>query len=373
VTLGGPGRWDKTLGLATLTLTGVGLLMIYSATAATAARPTAYLEGQGIKVLVGFMAFMFGYRIDYHLWWRWAPVLFLAGFVALLLVFVPHVGHVAGGARRWIQVGSQTFQPTDFARLGFVVYLAFLLSKPRETLERFTTGLVPCLLVLGLIVFPVLKQPNLSTALALTMIAALMLVAGGIPWRHLLAVSAPVALALPWLGRGYQSGRIDNWLGYLFRGENLLGGNYQLNQSIIAIGSGGLFGQGPGASRQKWLFLPDVRTDFIFSILGEEWGFVGAVFVIALLVLILWRAYVAARRAPDRFGSLLAAGIGCSVAVYATVNIFVATGLFPTTGLPLPLVSYGGSAVLTTLFSLGILMNIATQRGVPWVDVGDLE
>jgi len=357
---------DKWLLAATLVLTGTGLLVIYSITAATATgRPTAHLESQGIKVAMGIVAFAIAYRIDYHRWGRWAPVLYLLGLAALVLVFVPGLGHEANGARRWIRIGHQAFQPADFARLAFIVYLAFLLAKPESRLRKFRTGILPCLAALAVLVLPVLKQPNLSTALALVIIAGILLVAGGIPWKHFLWVAAPVAAAAPFVVHPYQIVRLRNFLLFWKEGDGYLSGNYQLYQSIIAIGSGGFLGQGLGESRQKWSFLPDAHTDFIFAILGEELGFLGAVAVLVLLGVIMWRAYEAARRAPDRFGSLLAAGIGVSVAVYTGVNIAVATGMFPTTGLPLPLFSYGGTAVLVTLFSLGILANIAAQGDVP--------
>jgi cell division protein FtsW len=365
---GGPDQW--LVGSAGL-LVVIGLVMVYSITAATAGRSTAFLENHGIKVVLGIAAFAAAYRMDYHLWVRRAPLFYLLGLAGLLLVFVPGLSHEVSGARRWIRIGSQTIQPVDFARLGLIVYLAFLLSKPRAKLERFGSGLMPCLIALGLIVLPLLLQPNLSSAVAMTVIAGLLLVAGRIPWRHLIVVTAPVLVALPVLGRGYQSSRVENWIAYWLHGDALLEGNYQLNQSIIAIGSGGLVGQGIGGSRQKWSFLPDAHTDFIFAILGEELGFLGALVVLALVGVLLWRAFEAARRAPDRSGSLLASGIGISVAVYATINVSVATGLFPTTGLPLPLVSYGGTAVLVTLFSLGILANIASQGARASGDAGE--
>ena len=183
----------------------------------------------------------------------------------------------------------------------------------------------------------------------------------GILARVQLLPLVPVALAIVFVMRGYQSGRISNWIEYWRHGANLDGANYQMDQSVLALGSGGFLGRGLGESRQKWFFLPDAHTDFIFAIVGEELGFMGALLVVGLFLVLLWRAYEAARRAPDRFGFLLATGIGVSIAVYAAINLLVATALFPTTGLPLPLVSYGGSAILTTLFSLGILANIASQ------------
>lgn len=355
------GAWDKWLVLASFGLLILGVATVYSVTAATTAHPSAYLRNHLLRIAIGSCAFAAGFRIDYHRWGRWAPWLYLLGVVALLSVYVPGIGHTAGNARRWLSIGGFTLQAADFARLGLVIYLAFLLSKPRPRLERFTTGILPCLVALGLVGVLVLKQPNLSTTLALIVITGLMLVAGKIPWRHLLLPLTPVVLVLPFVMRGYQSQRIDNWLSYWHHGANLHGGNYQMDQAILAIGSGGILGRGLGQSRQKWFFLPDAHTDFIFAIMGEELGFLGALLLVGFFLILLWRAYEAARRAPDRFGYLLAVGIGVSTLVYAGINLMVATGLFPTTGLPLPLVSYGGSAILATLFSLGILANIAMQ------------
>ena len=355
------GDYDRILIAGSILLAVLGLVMIFSITSVRTSRPTVYLESQSLKLLAGFALFALAHRIDYHTWGRLAPWIYLTGVVCLVLVFVPPFGVEVRHARRWITFGGPAIQASDPARLALIVYLAFQLSKPRDRLERFTTGLLPCLAFLAVMVILVLFQPNLSTALAITVIAGMMFVAGRIPWKHLGVVILPVVLALPILGRGYQSSRVTNWLGYWLRGDALLEGNFQLNQSIIALGSGGFTGRGLGQSHQKEDFLPDAHTDFIFAILGEELGFLGAVLVLSLLGVLLWRAYIAARRAPDRFGSLLAVGIGSSVAVYAAINIAVVTGLFPTTGLPLPLFSYGGTSALITLFSLGILSNIAAQ------------
>jgi len=368
------GSWDKWMVGATCGLLVLGLTMVYSATSPMSTRPSAYLESHLIKIVMGLVAFAIGSRIDYHRWGRWAPGLYVLGLASLLLVYLPGVGHSAGNARRWISLGGFTLQPADFARLGLVVYLALLLSKPRARLERFTTGTLPCVIALGLVAVLVYRQPNLSTTLALAQICGLMLIAGKIPWRHLGLLVTPMVVALPFAMKSYQSGRIANWLGYWQGGAHLQGGNYQMDQSILAIGSGGLLGRGLGEGRQKWFFLPDAHTDFVFAIIGEELGFLGALLLVGLLMILLWRAFEAARRAPDRFGYLLATGIGASIAIYAGVNLMVASGLFPTTGLPLPLVSYGGSAILATLFSIGILNNIAAQGdSVLLAGIGDYE
>jgi cell division protein FtsW len=366
------GRQDSILLTVTLALVSLGLLLVFTTTAATASRETAYLESQGIKVVFGLILFLAAMRIDYHVWGRLAPLLYLMGITGLLLVLVGPFGHLAKGADRWIRIGGITFQPADFARLALVVYLAFLLSKPREKLDRMFSGLIPCVLALAMMIVPILLQPNMSTAIAFTVITGLMLVAGRIPWRHMGVLLLPGLVAIPLLGKGYHLGRLESWVRYWRYGEGLDKDNYQLHQSIITVGSGGLFGHGLGESRQKFDFLPDARTDFIFAILGEELGFLGAMTVIALFLVLLWRAYRAARRAPDRFGSLLAVGIGASIAVYAAVSMAVVTGLLPTTGLPLPLVSYGGTSAVVTLFSLGILANIASQGDSSFLaDLGD--
>jgi cell division protein FtsW len=365
---------DRWLLFATAGLVSLGLAMVVSATAPASSRPLGLLENQLLRIGVGIGAFAVGRRIDYHRWGRWAPALFVAGILSLLLVYMPGLGHTAGHARRWISIGGVTLQPADFARLGLVVYLAFLLSKPRARLERFTTGILPCLVALGMVDILVLLQPNLSTTLAFIGITGLMLVAGGIPLRHMLLAVAPAGAVLPFVLKKYQLGRLVAWLEYWREGQGIQSTNYQLDQSLLAIGSGGVLGRGLGESRQKWFFLPDAHTDFIFAMVGEELGLWGSILVVTLLGVLLWRAYEAARRAPDRFGMLLATGIGVSLAVYAGTNLLVATGIFPTTGLPLPLVSYGGSALLTTLFFLGVLSNIASQGDrSPLVVIGDHE
>lgn len=356
---------DKWLLLAIFGLLLLGTAMIYSATAVSASRPTRFLELHVIKLVPAFLAFLVGLRIDYHRWGRWAPALFLFGVVLLLLVYVPGLGHTAKHARRWLSLGIYTIQPADFARMGLLVYLAYLLSKPRAHLENFMTGALPCLVALAVVAVLVLSQPNLSSTLAMAALTGLMLVAGKIPWRHLALVIAPGVLAIPLVMRGYQSSRISNWVAYWSGRADLQAGNYQMDQSILAIGSGGVLGQGLGESRQKWFFLPDAHTDFIFAMVGEELGLIGVGVLLTLYLIIFWRAYETARRAPDRFGYLMAVGIGASIAIYAGINLMVATGLFPTTGLPLPLVSYGGSAAIATLFSLGVLANIASQGVSP--------
>jgi cell division protein FtsW len=355
------GGLDTWLVAATGLLVIFGMLMVFSATTTLGGGPADHAKRHGFKVLLGIGAFLLGLRIDYHHWGRRAPLYFLGGVALLALVFVPGIGHQANEATRWIRLFGFTLQPSDFARVGLIVYLAYLLSKPRARLERFTSGSLPCLITVGVLGLLLYRQPDLSTTVAFAAIAVLMMVAARIPWRHLALVAIPVGVVAPLKIRSYQLERIRDWVEYWTRGTDLHGGNYQLDQSILAIGSGGLLGRGLGESRQKWDFLPDAHTDFIFGIIGEELGFIGVAALVLLFGLVLWRIYEAARRAPDRFGHLLAVGIGVSISIYAGVNLMVATGLMPTTGLPLPLVSYGGSAILATLFSLGILGNIASQ------------
>ncbi|NNF07541.1 MAG: FtsW/RodA/SpoVE family cell cycle protein, partial [Candidatus Eisenbacteria bacterium] len=289
---------DPVLLGATLALCALGLLMIYSITAAPL-RSAAFLENQGFRIALGLVGLAIASRIDYHRWGYKAPLYFALGLLGLLLVLVPNIGHEVNGARRWIKIGSQTLQPVDFARVGLVIYLAFLLSKPRQKLEQFSSGLLPCMVAVGLMVLLLFLQPNMSSAIAITVIAGLMLLVGRIPFRHLGLLLVPAAVAIPVLGKGYQSARIENWLAYWKTGAGLDTANYQMDQSLISIGSGGLWGKGLGVSDQKWDFLPDARTDFIFAILGEELGFFGALIVIGLLLLVFWRSYQISRTAPD--------------------------------------------------------------------------
>jgi cell division protein FtsW len=338
--------------------------MVYSSSAILGItryqNPNHFLFKQLFRVVLGVAALIGCAHLDLRRLEsssRW--LLFVS---AGLLAVVAAVGHVANGAARWIHVGLLTFQPTDVARLATVVFLAaWLKRKPPEDLG-FVRGVLPALGITAIMAGLILAQPNLSSALLLGLTGFLMVFLAGARPLHLAVPVGAGALGAfgMLLTHPYEMERVKTFTGYLFGGGiDARGAGWQLDQSLIAIGSGGVLGRGLGAGLQKYLFLPEAHTDFIFSILAEELGFLGVTVLLALLALLLWRGLRAAARAGDPFAYLLAGGLTLQLGLYALVNLAVATGLAPTTGLPLPFVSYGGSALLANLAAAGLLYRVS--------------
>jgi cell division protein FtsW len=283
--------------------------------------------------------------------------------VLLVLVLVPPLAQPINGTRRWLRLGPISFQPAELAKLALIIYLAAYLAEKRDQVADFRRGLLRPLVITGVLALLVLAQPDLGNCLALIAVTfALLFLAGG-RVRHLalLAASAlPFLVVAVWLAP-YRVRRImtfvDPW-------SDPRGSGFQIIQSWLAIGSGGLVGRGIGESRQKLFYLPEAHTDFIFAILGEELGFVGAVGVVALFAVLVWRGLRVGLRAPDTFGAYLALGITLLIATQTLVNLGVVTGSLPTKGLPLPFISFGGSALLVTMLSTGVLLNISQHADV---------
>jgi len=289
----------------------------------------------------------------------------LAG-ACVLLALVVAVGHMSNGATRWLRLGFLSLQPTDLGRFAAVVFLAWWLKRRPVAELGFWRGMVPPLLVLGLVAVLILKQPNLSSAALLLATGFLMLFLSGAPIRYLAAPlaggAAIVAVALA--THPYMMTRVKTFVGFVLGGTlDHRGAGWQLDQSLIAIGSGGLLGRGLGGGLQKLLYLPEAHTDFIFSIVAEELGLWGVTLLLVAIGLFLWRGLRAAARASEPFACLLAGGLTIQIGCYALANLAVATGLAPTTGLPLPFVSYGGSALLVNLAAAGLLYRVSTLNG----------
>jgi cell division protein FtsW len=275
------------------------------------------------------------------------------------------LGHVSNGATRWLRVGFLSIQPTDTGRLAAVVFLAWWLKRHPPAERGFVRGLLPPLAIVAFLAGLILLQPNLSSAGLLFATGFVMLYLAEAPLLHLaVPVGAGLAgLALMLQLHPYQMRRIATYVEFVFTGTlDQRGSGWQLDQSLIAIGSGGWFGRGLGGGLQKYLFLPEAHTDFIFSILAEELGFVGATALFVLLALLLWRCLRVVARAADPFHFLLAGGLTLQIGLYALANLAVATGLAPTTGLPLPFVSYGGTALLANLAAVGLLYRISAAN-----------
>jgi cell division protein FtsW len=353
---------DPWVFVPVVVLTGVGVVMVYSASAIVAhewfADSAFFLKRQVLWAVLGLVALGLVQRVHYLRLRPLAPVLLAAALAALILVLVPGLGRAAGGARRWLSVGGVlSAQPSEGMKLALVLYLADALDRAGTRIGELRTLAGP-FAVTGLVCVLVVAQPDMGTAVLLALVAGGMLFAGGVRSRHLAGVGLVglPALAAAALGEEYRRQRL---LAFVNPWRDPQGAGFHIIQSLLALGSGGLWGVGLGQSRQKFYYLPERHTDFIFSILGEELGVVGGLGVLALYGILAVRGMRIARTAPDRFGSLLAAGLTVTIVAQAAINIGVTTGVLPITGVPLPLVSFGGSSLLSTMVASGILLNIS--------------
>lgn len=354
---------DLTVLIAVLTLMVLSLGVVYSASSTWALAKhggSEYLLGNHfIKVLAAFGAILLFMNIDYKKYRKLTkPALIIA---VLFLIVTLGLGGEVKGASRWLRFGGLGFQPSEFAKFALVFHLCVLLAEKKDRIGDFKTGYLPLLIWVGAVTVLVLLQPNFSTGAMILGISMVLLFVGRAKLSHLALTLAP---AIPLLGvymlsAEYRMRRVLNF----FTGINdgATAGNYQLRQGIIGFGNGGIFGLGPGESRQRDFFLPESYGDFVFSIVGEEYGLIGTLFFMAIFLTIMLRGIKIARHAPDEFGRLLAAGITLSVTMYALVNAGVTLGILPTTGLPMPFVSYGGSAIVFSAAAIGVLLNISSQ------------
>jgi cell division protein FtsW len=358
---------DIWLFTAVAALVAIGLVMVFSASSATAYADHGdiayYVKRQLLWLVVGLGGAFFLYKIDYTRLRALAPWLLVAGVVGLLLVFVPHVGFGVNGGRRWIGIGSFSIQPSEFAKLALVIYLSAVLSTRGERITSLSNGLFPLCVPVVLMGVLVLKEPDMGTASLIFFIAFAVLFAAGARLVHLaLIVCATVPFAaLSVLTSSYRRARVfafvDPW-------RDPLNTGFHIVQSLLALGSGGIFGVGLGASRAKFFYLPEQYTDFIFSVLGEELGLIGTLVVIALFVIVAYRAVKIALAAPDRFGFFLAIGCGAMIAIQAFVNIGVVSSSWPVTGVPLPFISFGGSSLVVNLLAVALIANVGRHRRV---------
>jgi cell division protein FtsW len=356
---------DAVLVGSIAVLVAIGLVMIFSASSALAIaqhHDAAYfLKRQIVWLVVGIVAAFAAYRIDYEHLRRFAPFALVASVLSLGLVLIPHIGLDSGGARRWLGAGSFALQPSEFAKLSLVLYLAAALSSKGERVRSLVNGVVPLALVTALLAVLVLKEPDMGTASLLTFTAGAMLFAAGARIVHLLMV---LMVTAPWvvllvMHDAYKRARI---LAFLNPWKDTQDKGFQIVQSLLALGSGGPFGVGLGFSRQKFGWLPETYTDFIGSILGEELGFIGMFAVVALFVIFAYRAARIALNAPDRFGYFLALGCMAMIVIQAFVNIGVVTSSWPVTGVPLPFISFGGSSLVVSLVAVALVVNVGRHR-----------
>ena len=354
---------DFTLLITVFILLGLGIITVLSASSPTALAETGnsykYLIKQMEAAVIGILLMFVASKIDYKLWQKNYKIIYFICMILLLAVCA--LGREAGGAKRWLDMGFLSFQPSEVAKVGVIIFYSAWLTKNKEKLKTFKYGFVyPLSWLLIPIFFILVLQNHFSATLVICMLAAILMILAGCKIRYFIFVGIPLAalgvFAIIVAGQGFRMQRIltffDPW-------QDIKGKGWQIVQSLYAIGSGGLFGVGLGESKQKYLYIPEPHNDFIFAVLAEELGFIGCAIVIILFAILIWRGITIAMKAPDMFGSLLAAGITSMIAIQVLVNIAVVTASMPVTGMALPFFSYGGTALIITLTSIGILLSVS--------------
>ncbi len=358
-----PLNYDVKLLFPALFLVGIGIVMVYSASSALALKKFGtdyyFLKKQSVFALLGIVALVVFKHFPYWYFRSLAYPLLILSLVLLALTQIPGFGYAAGGATRWLRFGRFTFQPSELARFALVIYLAYSMNKKKDKLQNFYIGFLPHLMVLGMFSVLILIQPDFGSVAILGAVTWVMLFVGGVRISHLLSslvLILPVAYFLL-INAEYRIKRIMSFLNpWQYPADE----GYQIVHSLMAFGTGGIWGAGIGKGYQKLFYLPEPHTDFIFSVVGEELGLVGVLLVLGLYGLIIFRGIAIARRSRDCFGSFIAVGLTTAIGLQVCVNMGVALGLLPTKGLTLPFLSYGGTSLLMNMASIGILMNIGT-------------
>ena len=351
---------DKTLMVVVLFLVVIGIMVIFSASAPKCVdmgvNPAKFAIQQILGVIVGYIGLRFLSNYDYR---KLVNVTTLYAYIVIgLLLLVHFTGDIVNGAQRWLNLGPLSLQPSEFAKPAIVMLLANVFHKDANILDpnKWVQAFIPILFMIGLIIV----QPNLSMVILLSMTSVILyLCANGSGKLIGMMFAAGIPILLMYGLKDYQSSRITTWL---HPESDPLGAGYNIIQSLVAFASGGLYGVGFGASKQKLAWLPEAHTDFIFAVVGEELGFVGCVLVLVLFWTLLQRGFVIASRCPDMYGKLLAVGLTFSICFQAFLNMSVASSFLPATGVPMPFISYGGSSVMVSLWMIGILLNISKKR-----------
>ena len=340
----------------------LGLLMVFNASSIKAfhlyGNSAHYLTRQLLFFLLGGAALGLCRWFDYHWWSKLTLPLVLLSVGLLVVVLLPGVGHQVKGAVRWIRTPFFNLQASEFCKLSFMIYLCAYLARKEEKIEDFKTGLLPPLIILGVMVVLLMREPDFGSSVVIAVMTVVMVFVAGARFRHLslLALSGAVLVVAAIAGRGYRLERLTSFLNWEGKGIS-----YQLKQSLIAYGAGGVSGVGAGNSAQKLFYLPEAYTDFIVAVWGEEFGFTGVVLLVLLVAAFFIAGLRIANKAPDRFGMLLAFGLTTLLVLQMTVNYWVTLGLLPTKGLTFPFLSYGGSSLCVSLAAVGVLLNVSRQ------------
>ena len=357
-------HYDRTLLVTAMALLLMSIIMVYSASSVVALTyyddAAYFMKRQILWAVIGLAVMAIAMHTDHRMFSNQRAAIGLVDISLLLLAatFVPTIGKEVNGARRWLSLGTLTFQPSELAKFTIIVYLSYTIAKKGTQIRDFSNGLMPAFIVTGVFLALVVLQPDFGTAMMLACVTFLMLFVGGANSLHLGGV---VVAFLPFVyfavaETAYRARRI---LAFLDPWSDPKGAGYQIIQSFLAFGSGGIFGRGLGEGRQKLLFLPERHSDFIYAVIGEELGLIGAFVVLVLFCIILWRGMRIALATREQFSALLALGITLLITLQAFINMSVVTGILPTKGTVLPLVSFGGSSLVVTLAALGVLLNIS--------------
>jgi cell division protein FtsW len=353
---------EMRLWIGVLILLALGFVMIYSSSSAIALRKFAdasyYLKRQALFASVGILVLIITSRIPYTFYQGVVYWLLLAAIAGLVLVMIPGIGTEINHARRWFNLKFVLVQPAEYAKVFWIIYLSVSLTNKQEKIRRFSIGYMPHVMLLGFISFLLLREPDFGTCVLLAALTFLMMAVAGVPWRYLLSIVPFAALAFYQLVYRVPY-RLERVTAFLNPWTDPLDSGYHLIQGWIAVGSGGIWGKGLGAGQQKLFYLPEPFTDFIFAVVGEELGFAGIMVLLSLFFFIFWTGLRVARQAPDLLGSHLALALISMLSLQALINMSVVLGLMPTKGLPLPFISYGGSALMANCLAVGIVMNIA--------------
>ncbi len=355
-----------------VTLVVIGVIMFTSASLGILAKNEAKFYNVILAQFIlglggGFVSMYFAMRIPYKFWRQYSLPLFIGSIIITMLVFLPSLGATHGGARRWINVFGISIQPVEFLKIGFIIYFAAWLSWVKDRVRDIRFSILPLVVLLAIIAVVLVKQPDTKSIILVTVTAVGMLFVSGAPWKYILGLlgGALVAFAILVYFKPYLMERINTFVNPNQNGSST---SWQLQQSLIAVGSGGMFGRGLGQSIQKFNYLPEPQGDSIFAVVGEELGFLGSVLVIFLYVAFALRGYKIAYNAPDPFSKLLVVGIITIITAQSFMNIASIIGVFPLTGVPLVFISHGGTALLLSLGMMGIVLNISKHQKKPVVE-----
>ena len=358
-------NFDKPLLITVIIIAIFGLVMIYSASFVWAEYkfndPYKFVKMQGLFFLVGLILMYFLSKVDYHLYYKKANLILMICAILLILVLTPGIGSIRNGSRSWFGIGSLGIQPSEFAKIGLIIYVSKYLTNNKRIMKSIKSGVLPILGVIGLFFLLIMLEPDFGTSMVIVLTLVVLIFISGVEISFFVKVGlfgllgiVGIIIAAPY--------RMKRIVSFLNPWSDPLGSGYQILQSLYAIGPGGLLGQGFLKSRQKYFYLPEPQTDFIFSIISEELGFLGILIVSILFFIIFYRGITISLKANDLFGKYLAFGLVFGLIIQALLNLAVVVGLIPVTGVTLPFLSYGGSSLLVSMASIGILLNISKNN-----------